>query len=105
MQGVNKRQELADGLNQRSNVKMNKKSWHFNMELFSNSFLENFLKHKISGKDILRLDGRTAQCGSIFSITTAVENNALSHVFPVIVLTTYSLRISEFCSFKMLFQT
>jgi len=38
MQGVNKRQELADGLNQRSDMNMNRKSWHVNMELFSSSF-------------------------------------------------------------------
>jgi len=96
MQGVNKRQELADGLNQRSDLNMNRKSWQVNMDLFSTPFSEHFLKHKISGKVILRLEERTAQWVSIFSFRTPVENNVLSHVFPVIVLATYSLRISDF---------
>ena len=95
MQGVNKRQELADGLNQRSDVNMNRKSWHVNMGLFRNCFTQHFLKHKISVKVILRLDGRTAQYASIFYFKTPVENNVLSRVFPVIVLATYSLRIRD----------
>jgi len=96
MQGVNKRQELADGLNQNSDVNMNRKSWHVNIELFSNSFTEHFLKNKISGKVILRLDGSTVQWGSNFSFRNPVENNVLSRVFPLIILATYSLRISDF---------
>jgi len=50
MHGVNKRQELADGLNPGSDVNMNRKPWHVNMELFSNSFTQHFLKQKHQGK-------------------------------------------------------
>jgi len=45
MQGFNNKQVLADGLNPGSDVNMNRKSWHINMELFIKSFTENFLKN------------------------------------------------------------
>jgi len=72
MQGVNKRQELADGLNQKSDLNMERKSRHVNMELFSNSFTQHFLKHQTSRKVILHLDGGTDQFGSLFCFRTAL---------------------------------
>jgi hypothetical protein len=65
-------------------------------EVFSKSFTEHFLKHIMSAKVILSLDGRRAKCSSHFLLQTAVENNVLSCVFPVIVLATYSLRVIDF---------
>ena len=83
MQGFNKKQVLAHGLNPGSHVNMNRKSWHINMELFSKSFTENFLKKfqkwhinmelfsksftenflkKFPEMVILHVDGRTEQC-------------------------------------------
>jgi hypothetical protein len=44
-------------------------------DVFSKSFTEHFLKHVISRKVILGLDGRTAQCSLPFLLQTAVENN------------------------------
>jgi len=60
-------------------------------EIFAHCFTDNLLKNKISGKDILLLDGHRAHCSSPLIIQTADKITLLSLIHRVFVLITYSL--------------
>jgi hypothetical protein len=49
LKGVNKKQEIADGLTPRSDVYMNRKTSYISTHLFNKSFRKQFLEHKTSG--------------------------------------------------------
>ena len=51
------------------------KSSFRNTDLFINWFTEHFLKHRVSGRVIILLDGHRVYCSSLLLLQTAVENN------------------------------
>jgi len=96
--GINKKQELADGLHPGADVYMNRKSSYISTHLLSKSFREQCLKHDTSGKVVLLTDGSRAQCSFTLLLQNIVENNVLSFVYRVTVLATYTSRISVLLS-------
>jgi hypothetical protein len=72
---VNKEQEFGDGLPSGSCVYM---KGNRRTDFFTKWFTELYLKHNISGKNILLLDGHRSQCSSHLLLQTAVKMTLLS---------------------------
>jgi hypothetical protein len=86
---VNKKQEFDDGSPQRSDVYMKLKLLYISTDPFSKSFIEYFLLTHHFREGHCTLNGYKPQCSSALLIQTTVENNVLSFVHQVTVLTSY----------------